>query len=184
MKIREHIQSTAPETYAAFTKRYDGGTLPEVVGIKIDTMTSRIFVDAFDEDDLNEFARSFVADLVVLELIPTWIDFWQVQSRRSDSTGTGPGFEGLPGESSINYDRVEGLRRLAEMVRARVAAGYQDFLEAASEFLRSSGGEGVGYGGVHVSSTEDELKSIDPQVWSGPVSRVMGEFGVIYVEKP
>jgi len=161
--VREFIEGNAPETYKAFTAMYDGGDRPEIVGQRIDSYKDRLFVAGTNVEGLDEFVKSYFADIVTLDLIPTWLDFIQHQMRRSDGVAAGPGFEGLGGESSLNYDRVDGLQKVRDMIARRVASSQEEFLAAASGVLRTQIDPSEAANVIRTSSDGERLLTPDPE---------------------
>lgn len=150
--VRDYVKSNLGETYDKLTDsaNFDGGNdRPDVVGLKIRASMARFGVT---EGDLNDFGKSYVGDHVTRALIPMAIDFYMVRTRRVDNASRPSGITPQGGEVGQNYDRIAALRRIDEMLTARL---YED----APVFQSQLPG---GAAPRMVVGDGNDLKTIDP----------------------
>ncbi len=170
--IRDYVKSNIGETYDKLTdvSGFDGGNeRPDVVGLKIQAALSRFDIDT--EEDLTEFAKSYVADHATRLLIPVAIDYYMVKTRRVDNASRPSGMTPIGGEIGQNYDRIAALRRIDEILAARL---YQDL-----PIFQNS----LGSAARMVVADGDNLKTIDPGTYppGGAPELAGAAFGVGYV---
>jgi hypothetical protein len=169
--IRDFVKTNIGETYEKLTDTagYDGGnTDPDAVGLKISAALARFGVT---EAGLDDFGKSYVADHATRTLIPLAIDFYMVNTRRVDNASRPSGLTPMGGEIGQNYDRVAALRRIDEMLAARL---YQDLPVFQSQ---------LGSAPRMVVADGDDLRTIDPKTFEpAGVSSYMGtEFTTPYL---
>lgn len=170
--IRDYIKTNLGETYDKLTDAasFDGGNeRPDVVGLKIEAAKARFGVT---EDGLDAFGKSYVADHVTRTLIPLAIDFYMVRTRRVDNASRPSGITPMGGEVGQNYDRIAALRRIDEMLSARL---YQDLPIFQGQ---------LGDAPRMVNSNTEDLLTIDPLTFEpggAPVAEVGLPFGIAYV---
>lgn len=128
--LRDHVRGNLGETYEVLTDtgKYDGRNKPDVVGDKIAVVTARWTPVGTDPETLNEFVKSVLADLATRLVIPIAIDYYMVQTRLVDNASRPPGVTPLGGEVGQNYDRVQTLLSLDEMLKNRIAADLPSIL--------------------------------------------------------
>lgn len=177
--IRDHVRGNFGETYRILTSvgNYDGrDSKPDVVGDKIDVVVSRYVPDTVEDpnEELSEFTKSVVADIATRLLIPVAIDYYMVETRRTDNASRPAGVTPLGGEVGENYDRVDTLFRLDELLRTRIA-------EAWTEFITAVGGGSASTFGIRTSTERsDTLITEDPLDFErirGPLPQYIG-YGV------
>lgn len=125
--IRDYVKSNLGETYDKLTDTagFDGGNArPDVVGLKIAASLSRFSVT---EASLSTFGKSYIADHATRLLITVAIDYYMVQTRRIDNASRPSGISPQGGEVGQNYDRIAALRRIDEILAARLINDYPFF---------------------------------------------------------
>lgn len=131
--IRDFVRLNIPETYGKLTTsgNLDGqGDNPDVVGAQVANVMSRLWptLDPREkEQTLTEFAKSYIGDMVTRLVIPAGIDYWQVQSRRTEGIVQPAGFDPGGGETAVYYDKVNGLIAIDNILAARIAALAEQF---------------------------------------------------------
>ena len=175
--IRDYVKTNIGETYDKLTDTagYDGGnTKPDVVGLKIRAALARFGIS--DEDSLNDFGKSYVADHVTRTLVPIGIDYYMVQTRLVDNASRPSGMTTMGGEVGQNYDRIAALRRIDEMLASRLISDLPLFETqlpggAAPRMVVADG---------------DDFLTIDHSTFApGGAPELEGsEFGVSYVVAP
>lgn len=127
--VRDHVRVNLGETYLKLVGvGYDAQEKPDVVSLKTGAILSRVFLTETLEADLSEFSRSFIALGVSLAMIPLAIDYYMVNTRRNENMGRPAGVTPLGGETIVNYDRVDALIRLDQILKDAVAEQLADFL--------------------------------------------------------
>ena len=112
-EITQYVKGNFPATYDKLKKEY---TDPDIVEQTIGKVIAQYFVSGTTVADLDPFERSksYIADVVTLELTPAAIDMWQAKAILSDNS---------KGEGISYYDRVDGLLALCEKIKARLKPG-------------------------------------------------------------
>ena len=150
--IRDYVKSNLGETYDKLTDtaNFDGNSnsgRPDVVGLKIRASLARFSVT---EQGLNDFGKNYVGMHVTRALIPVAIDYYMVQTRRIDNASRPSGLTSQGGEVGQNYDRIAALRRIDEMLAARL---YEDLPVFQSQQTSAA---------LMQVANGNDLKTIDP----------------------
>ena len=169
--IRDYVKTNLGETYNKLTDvaSYDGGNDKiDAVGLKIKATLSRFNLD---EQDLNDFGKSYLGDYATRLLIPLAIDYYMVNTRRVDNASRPSGITPMGGEVGQNYDRVAALRRIDEMLASRLIADLPVFEGSLGTAARMKVADG------------NDLLTIDPRTFppGGAPELVGGGFGIGYV---
>lgn len=153
--IRDHVRGNLGETYDVLTDRgsYDGrGQKPDVVGDKLGVVAAQYIPTVADPEVLGEFAKAMLADLATRLLIPIAVDYYMVQTRLVDNASRPAGVTPLGGEVGQNYNRVDTLLRLDELLKERIAANWSDFVPLVNP---SGLGAGIRVSGGVARNTEN-----------------------------
>jgi len=169
--VRDYVKTNIGETYDKLTDTagFDGGNArPDVVGMKIAASLARFGVT---EANLDAFGKSYVADHATRLLIPIAIDYYMVQTRRVDNASRPSHMTPQGGEVGANYDRIGALRRIDEMLAARLYADLPTFQGQLGDAPRMVVADG------------NDLKTIDPKTFEpgGSPDRYGREFTTPYL---
>lgn len=187
--IRDHVRANLGETYSILTDTGDydqqpPANKPDVVGLKVDMVMSRLFKADVVEDDLSEFARGYVGVMVTRAVLPLALDYYMVRTRLQDNLGQGPGVvSGAVGPGggaiSANYNRVQAILNLETLLALQQAEMKEDFLADTADQQKL----GDQSSGIRVSSSSGDLLTDNPlTTFLRPRGIVLfgGEFGVAF----
>jgi len=165
--IRDVVQSNIPETFDALFG--DGGVFDKEDDLDIVDLRTQLILGYFwpdgskKESDLTTFQAAYLGDIVTRLVIPAAMDYYGVRTGRVDSTQ--PGSPGLSssqrgaGTGRQNYDRIQMLKDVDALIAARLSSQLDAFL-GTLEVVRPAG--------IAVSSSKDDLITVDPRLMTPP----------------
>jgi hypothetical protein len=178
--VRDYVRAYLPATYEKMTNegKMDDAERPDAVGLAIQAAADTLLADDVEPNSLPEFGKRYLAAVAVVAVIPSAIDYYMVQTRLNDGASRPSGVTPLGGESSRNYDRIDGLEKIEARLRAWISSMASKFLEvigddASVPTASQASGIWVSGDGEKISIDARLFKYADGVVNSNPYSKAI-----------
>lgn len=174
--LRELVKANLPETWKVLSADAEPALISDVIDVETEDLVGdaltrvvdKYWQDRTDADDpidpayveaqYGRFVKGVVADMATRFVIPAAKDYYMVRTRTADSESTTP-VEGVGGDTSSNYNRVDALTQLDETLRLRIADDLLEFLQ----LIAPEGERGTAVPiGPRVSSMGETMRTQDP----------------------